>query len=218
MPMIHVNLARTWTEVGAIPTGGGKTVRDAFLHGKADKVTLEPGTVLYKFNAYPNLNGDDAPAAIREVSPWWSPYHAFRHDPGWEQKRQIAQRFGVSVREWGRLTSAVKENWSSLRYLLVITLKHRTDGFFGGFAQMSRIDPGEPSRALRVANDPKFAGRSEGGGLGVQQGGFTSAGMKERIALHGARGSLPGGGTQFYIPNLRPMHVAAWRVENLDME
>jgi hypothetical protein len=212
MSRVHVNLGTTWAEVGVIPTGGGKFVRDAFAGGKAEKVTLAPGTVLYKFNGYPNLNGTDPGAAIRGVSPWWSPYEAFRHDPGWEQKRLMAKQFGVSVREWGRITSAVKENWNSLEYLLIVTLKHHADGYFGGFAQMDRIDPDAKSLALTPANRPGFTGRAEGAGLGTQPGKFTSAGMRERIATHGSRGTLAGGGTQFYIPNLRPMNIASWRV------
>lgn len=62
----------------------------------------------------------------------------------------LAQQNGVSLREWGRLTSAVKEEWNSLAYLLTIELA-----------------------------EPK--GGSQG---------------------------LPGGGTQFYIPNLRVGHIA----------
>jgi hypothetical protein len=102
------------------------------------------------------------------------------------QRRKTAETIGVTVREWGRLTSAVKENWNSLRYLLVITLAEDVYGFFGGFASMGRIDPGSTSKVK--------AGEGRGAG-----------------------GRLPGGGTQFYIPNLTADHVppGGWYVDDL---
>ena len=119
-------------------------VRAAFQtkFGMPSKDRLAPGTILYKFNDFKSLHGP----ADNKLSPWWSPYHAYKHDAGWEQKKKIAIANGVSVREWGRLTSAVKENWNSLNYLLVITLKVPVWGFFGGFAQMQRIDAGQASK------------------------------------------------------------------------
>jgi hypothetical protein len=101
-----------------------------------------------------------------------------------------------------------RRNWSDLKYLLVITLKHDAYGFFGGFTQMARLDAGKTSR--RFGN--------EGGGLGAQTKGFTSEGMKERIAKYGSRGTLAGGGTQFYIPNVRMINVATWSCEDLSLE
>jgi hypothetical protein len=189
---VIVNLGLTWQSVGAIPTGGGNHVRDAFLNGSADKVLLPAGTVLYKFNAFSTLHGPDPAAQFRPISPWWSPYHPFRHDPGWEAKKRIAAHLGVSVREWGRVTSAVKENWNSLQHLLVITLKHNVYAFFGGFAQQQRMDPGAAS--TRVT-------RSDVGGF-VPEG-------------RGRTRNLPGGGTQFYIPNLRPANISKWHTESL---
>lgn len=141
---------------------------------------LPAGTVLYKFNSYRSLHGPTSTA----LSPWWSPMESYKHDAGWEQKKKIAQANGVSVREWGRLTSAVKENWNSLNYLLVITLKVPVHGFFGGFAHQLRKDPKEAT--LIVAGESK--GKSK---------------------------NLPGGATQFYIPNLTADHVKKWRVEDL---
>src|SRR5579863_6811314 len=81
------------------------------------KELLSPGMRLYKFNDYMTLHGP----ANNSLSPWWSPYEPYKHDAGWEQKVKIARANGISVREWGRLTSAVKENWNSLSYLLQIT-------------------------------------------------------------------------------------------------
>lgn len=146
------------------------------------KDRLPAGTVLYKFNDFNTLHGPTSNA----LSAWWSPYEPYKHDPGWVQKRKTAETIGVTVREWGRLTSAVKENWNSLRYLLVITLAEDVYGFFGGFASMARIDAGATSK--------------------VKQGEARGAGDK-----------LPGGGTQFYIPNLTANHIphGGWYVEDL---
>lgn len=157
-------------------------VRSAFQtkFGMPTKDKLDAGTVLYKFNDFQSLHGP----SNNSLSPWWSPYDGYKHDAGWEQKKRIAQANGVSVREWGRLTSAVKENWNSLNYLLVIILKVPVYGFFGGFTQMVRVDPGAASK------------------------------MKPG-ELKGASKNLPGGATQFYIPNLTADHVSTWRIEDL---
>lgn len=192
MSLVKVNMNLTWAEVGATSTGPGTYVRDAFKNALAEKVLIGAGTLLYKFNNYNSLHGSDAAAQYRPVSPWWSPFHPFRHDPGWAEKKKLAGHLGVSVREWGRLTSAIKENWNSLTYLLVITLKHDVYGFFGGFSQMAAQDAG--STSLRITQ-------------GTEKG-FVPEGR-------GARKNLPGGATQFYIPNLRPTNITSWYAESL---
>jgi hypothetical protein len=175
-----LNENRSWGEVGAISTGGGKTVSDAFKGGKAEKVMLPPGFILYKFN---DFNTPTAPGQ-KWLSPWWSPFEDYRHDGGWEQRKKLAGHLGVTVREFGRVTSAVKENWNSLQYLLVITLSAEVWAYFGGFAQMARIDEGGTSKM------------KTGEGRGQTK-------------------NLPGGGTQFYIPDLTTDQVSSWRVEDL---
>jgi hypothetical protein len=157
-------------------------VRAAFQtrFGLPTKDLLPAGMVLYKFNDHSTLHGLKGNA----LSPWWSPYEAYKQDAGWNAKLKMAKANGISVREWGRLTSAVKENWNSLSYLLVIALTVDVYGFFGGFSQMIRIDPGQQSKL------------KPGEGRGPSR-------------------NLPGGGTQFYIPNLTADHVATWRVTSL---
>ncbi len=230
MSRVCLNFNRTWDEVGNIVTNrdaGGKPigwVKDAFKGGVADKVLLPKGTRLYKFNNSPVLvdmswlakDGVTLEAAVT-ISPWWSPYNSYfhkwsavsgrggstTHDPGWLAKAAMAKTLGVSVREWGRITSAVKENWNSLKYLMVFTLKHDAYGWFGGFTAMSRIDPNQASK--RFGN--------EGAQSGTQK--FTSEGMRNRLETVGSRGSLAGGGTQFYIPNVRVINVASWTIQDL---
>jgi hypothetical protein len=174
-----------WTEVGAISTGGG-FVRDAFqlAFGDPTKEKLDAGMSLYKFNGFCTL----APGAITdatELSPWWSPTLAFKHDAGLEQRMAIAEKMGVSFREWGRLTSVIKENWSSLDWLLTIELKVPVYAWFGGFKGMSRIDEGQQSK------------------------------RDAAIEAKGGSAKLPGGGTQFYIPNLKVAHIANHSVKPL---
>lgn len=231
MSRVCLNFNRTWDEIGNIVTAWNSQnkpcgwVKDAFKDGVADKVLLKAGTQLYKFNNLPTLvdmgwlgakEGITIEGAVT-ISPWWSPYFSFMHtwsniggrkgsvthDPGWAAKQAMAKHFGVSVREWGRITSAIKENWNSLKYLMVITLKHDAYGWFGGFTAMSRTDAGQASK--RFGNEGALGGGKK----------YTSEGMKNRIATVGSKGSLAGGGTQFYIPNVRMINVSGWRVEDL---
>ncbi len=171
----------TWSEVGAIKTDSG-TVSQAFqlAFGDPTKELLRPGTSLYKFNSGEFLvRRDQLPLRDESLlSPWWSPTHAFKHDAGLVQRQKIADANGVSFREWGRLTSVIKENWSSLDFLLTIVLKVEVYGWFGGFKSMARLDQGQTS--------------------------WRDATKEAR----GRSASLPGGGTQFYIPNLTVGDIA----------
>ena len=177
--MAVLNEKLTWNEVGAISTGEGTTVANAFqlLFGDPTKELLPAGTKLYKFNGY-NTLAREAVTPSTPMSPWWSPLHSFKNDAGLEQKMKIADANGVSLREWGRLTSAIKENWSSLDWLLTITLAEPVYAWFGGFKSMARID--DKATSSRNAALEKRGGSSR----------------------------LPGGATQFYIPNLTFSHFA----------
>jgi hypothetical protein len=172
-----LNEELSWKEVGAISTGSG-CVRDAFqlAFGDPTKELLPAGMSLYKFNGFCTLARGTITDAT-DLSPWWSPTYAFKHDAGLAQRMSIAEKNGVSLREWGRLTSVIKENWSSLDWLLTIELKVPVYAWFGGFKGMSRIDAGEQSRR-NAAKEAKGGSRN-----------------------------LPGGGTQFYIPNLKVAHI-----------
>lgn len=170
MPILNSEL--TWSEVGRITTGSGR-VSDAFQtsFGSLTKEYLRAGTTLYKFNGFSSLarGGVDESTPL---SPWWSPHEQFKHDGGLRQRVLMAELNGVSMREWGRLTSVIKENWSSLDWLLVITLKVPVYAWFGGFKGMSRID--HATNSLRNI----------------------------KLEKKGRGTMLPGGATQFYIPNL----------------
>ncbi|MEI6485698.1 MAG: hypothetical protein WCO11_05465 [Sphingomonadales bacterium] len=172
-----LNEELSWTEVGAIRTDSGH-VRDAFqlLFGNPTKELLPAGMSIYKFNGYNSLSQDPVTAST-PLSPWWSPTLPFKHDAGLKQRQAIANANGVSMREWGRLTSVIKENWSSLDWLLVAELKVPVYGWFGGFKGMSRIDAGTTSK------------------------------LNSALEKRGRSAGLPGGGTQFYIPNLTVGHI-----------
>src|ERR1700757_3975398 len=112
----------SWAEVGAISTGGDGHVKDAFKGGFAKKVLLEPTFKLYKFNEYDTLTAKDSD----KVSPWWSSYEPYEWDGGWKQRKGLSEHLSVTMREFGRVTSAIKENWNSLSYLLIIELARPT--------------------------------------------------------------------------------------------
>lgn len=171
--MAVLNEELEWAQVGKIVTdpSAGTTVADAFqlAFGNPTKDLIKPGMRIYKFNGFPSparTNNDDEP-----ISPWWSPTKQYKHDGGLAQKIKIAKANGVSTREWGRLTSVVKEDWNSLAYIFEMELKVPVYGWFGGFKGMDRSGGGTSRR------DPK-------------------------VEAAGPYKGLPGGGTQFYIPNL----------------
>jgi hypothetical protein len=71
---------------------------------------------------------------------------AFDYDPGFDSRVAMAKHFNVSIRELSRILVAVKENWNSLSYLLIIALRQPFYGFFGGVAGQARIDQGAGSK------------------------------------------------------------------------
>jgi hypothetical protein len=182
--MAVLNEEYTWAQIGSIvtdPSTGG-TVSDAFqlLFGEPTKDLIPAGMRLYKFNDFSSparTNGADEP-----ISPWWSPSLPYKHDGGLQQKLNIARLNGVSSREWGRLTSVVKEDWNSLSYIFEMHLKVPVYGWFGGFKGMSRSGGGASKR---------------------------NAAIEKRGASRG----LPGGGTQFYIPNLKLGMIAGYTIK-----
>ena len=171
--MSILNEELTWSDVGRIVTdpSSGATVSNAFqlLFGEPTKDLLPAGMKLYKFNDFPSAARTSA--SSEPISPWWSPSLPYKHDAGLAQKLNIAKLNGVSAREWGRLTSVVKEDWNSLAYLFEMELKVPVYGWFGGFKGMSRSGGGRSKR-------------------------------NSAVEKAGASAGLPGGGTQFYIPNL----------------
>jgi hypothetical protein len=65
--MAILNEQLSWNEVGAIETGGGGRVRDAFqlMFGNPTKELLPIGMSIYKFNAYNTLGQARSPMRRR---------------------------------------------------------------------------------------------------------------------------------------------------------
>ncbi len=203
-PTVIQNSHRQWhndvAEEVTDPKTGAK-VKNAFLDGKAVRKLVNPNWPLYKFNDFPTLAA--GPEPWRTLSQWWSPYDEYEHDGGWEARLRFAAHLGVSIREIGRMTSVIREDWNSLAYLLVIRLKQPVHGFWGTFQGMDR-HAGPSSKMItndnRPANAPAdFRPELKGGYLGKTYRGLTGA----------------GGASQFYIPGLRVMHVASWSITSL---
>jgi hypothetical protein len=117
--------------LAAILNQMGGNVRGAFIHARL--VLLPAGMRLYRFNSDAVLQrrGDF-------YSGWWSATDAFDQDPGLAQKRHMATHFGVSLREYGRVTSAISEPWGTLEYLIHGSLKRQAYAAFGGFTAQAR--------------------------------------------------------------------------------
>lgn len=183
---VRVNENLTLDDIGNMKTASGK-VYDAFLSPQL--VTLPPGMKLYKFNNYPSLALDKR---TQTYTPWWSAFDSYDVDPGWYAKEAMAKANGVSVREWGRITSAITESWNSCEFLTTIVLTVEIKVMYGRFRQMARSDAWKSKRADEVGK-LKFAQHMVGT--------FRPEGRPAKLA-----GNLPGGGRQFYIPNLWKNH------------
>jgi len=166
-----INQNLSWLEVGAMKVGAPpRPVRDAFLDARM--VRLKAGTKLYKFNTWPSLQADK----VGNVTPWWSPYNAYDVDPGWQAKLSMAKNLNISIRELGRVTSAITDTWNSLQYCVTITLKVDMYVAYGRFKQQARHGEGASQIITFPAVQPEWQGKTA---------------------------NLPGGGRQFFIPNLK---------------
>lgn len=164
-----INQNLSWLEVGAMIVHGSP-VRAAFLDARM--VRLKAGTKLYKFNTWPSLQPDK----VGNVTPWWSPYNAYDVDPGWQAKLSMAKNLNISIRELGRVTSAITDTWNSLQYCVTITLKVDMYVAYGRFKQQARHGEGASQIITFPAVQPEWQGKTA---------------------------NLPGGGRQFFIPNLK---------------
>jgi hypothetical protein len=142
-------------------------VKQAFKRAAGSKVKLDEGMRLCKLSHFPTL----APPDTAKLSEWWSPFDAYMYDPGFDFRYLMAARFSVSIRELSRVVVAVKENWNSLSYLLVISLKQPVHAFFGDVAGQLRIDPGAGTK-LR-AGEERGAGGLAGNGVQFYIPGLT---------------------------------------------
>ena len=197
-----VNSHLTWGDVSALKVGG-RPVGSAFLDARM--VLLPARTKLYKFNSYQSIRPD----AAGNVTGWWSPYNAYDVDPGWIVKRNMAKTLGISIRELGRITSAITETWNSLEYLAVITLSVDIWVAYGRFAQQVRTDH-NPKGKVPITHSTV--------GKAVFKPGVGEAQLPYRHIRPEGRGkgrNLPGGGRQFFVPNLKPTYYTGFSSQSL---
>ena len=167
-----------WDEVSEIAMGE-KTVGNCFFrYAEPTKELLPANTLLYKFSNYDSLPDK------RDVSPWWSSVLERQEDSGLKNRLLLAQHLKVNPLEWGRVTSVIKENWSTLEYVIFIETTTPIYGWMGGFSAFKRIDTGKKSKRDTVL-EPK-----------------------------GSSPFLPGGARQLFIPNLQKDHIKLIKVKN----
>ncbi len=173
-----LNINLTWEEIRNIGIGQA-TIEDFFntSFGAPQKVLLPKGFKLYKLSD--RIIDYNSLTIETFISPWWTPYDAFLDHPGYLSNMSIANANGISLREWVRLTCAVQENWSSLRYLQIVTLEKPVYAWYGSTKGVPRISTDSLSK-----RDSK-----------AEKSGFTKR--------------LPGGSKQLYIPNLTPDYITS---------
>lgn len=194
----EINKHLTWNDVGYMKVSG-RQVRNAFLDARM--VKLHAGMRLFKFNSYPSLWPDQQ----GNVSPWWSSLDEWSDegsphdiDPGWNSKLKLAKVLRCSIREYGRVTSAITEGWNSCEFKVTITLTTDIWVDYGRFKKMPRNDGG--SQVL-TAGKMMMLGRVAPSGFVAERKGFTT--------------NLPGGGRQFFIPNLKKIYYKNETCESL---
>lgn len=95
--------------------------------------------------------------------PWWSAFDAYDVDPGWYAKATMAKVLGVSIRELGRVISAITEGWNSFEFLATITLTVDIKVTYGRFKAVLRND-GSGNMAIKAGPREGVAIRNEGRG------------------------------------------------------
>ncbi len=167
-------------------------VQAAFKY-KHDKVLLHKGMKLYRFGSDQTLVNP----RTNLLPNWWSPYEAYEHDPGWEQKKNFARHMNISVRELARVLAALPEQWSSAEYLLTATLSVDIYAFFGNFAQQNTRQP------LSQWDQQRRPGESI---AHIRQAKTNPQPI-----------NLPGGGTQFYIPDFNQFYISSHQFTSYKM-
>ena len=175
----YLNINISWMDIRNIAIGEA-SIEDFFniSFGLPKKVLLPKGFKLYKLSDS-ILNYSELEVETL-ISPWWTPYESFLDHPGYISNMSIAKANGISLREWVRVTCAVQENWSSLKYLHIVTLEKPVYAWYGSTKSVRRLSSDSPS---------KRDGQ-------VEQSGRTK--------------KLPGGSKQLYIPNLTNEYIDSY--------
>jgi hypothetical protein len=108
----------------ASPRGRGRpaAARQAGVQGRIGRrVKLPIGCKPCKLSDFPSQR----PLGAAKLSEWWSPFEAFDYDLGFVSGVAMAKRFNMSIRELWPILVAVKENWNTSSYLLMIAFDSR---------------------------------------------------------------------------------------------
>ena len=131
-----------------------KDVTGAFI-GTPKKVKLEPGFALCKFTEYFIAN------RAGKITEWWNPVQGYGIDPGLASRQNLARVLGANPSDLVRVTSAVKENWNALTFILQARLLKPVYGFWGQCSKMERLETGQTARPGlpkgRTKNLPGYA-------------------------------------------------------------
>jgi hypothetical protein len=141
--------------------------------GIGQKVKLRAGFRLYKFTS-----GDIESRS--GVTPWWSPLGPFQWDSGLENRLRLAQQLGANPADLTRVVAAVRTNWNALTHILTAILRVDVYGFWG-----------------QIGWQPKFGDQT------LEHMRSFDKVLEELTGRKPQRILLPGGGSQFFIPNLK---------------
>ena len=148
------------------------------FRGIGQKVILRAGFRLYKFTA----------ADIESrfgVTPWWSPLGSYLWDAGLESRLKLARHLGETPEDFTRVVAAVRTNWNALTHILTAILLKDVYGFWG-----------------QIGWQPKFGDQT------LEHMRSFDKVLEELTGRSPQRIGLPGGGSQFFIPNLtRNEHI-----------
>ncbi len=152
--------------------------RDSF-DGVAQKVKLPAGLRLYKFTQW-DIESRSG------VTPYWSPVERYQWDEGLQNRLRLAQQQGMSPDDYTRIVAAVRTNWNALTNILTAFLIKDVYAFWGAIGWQPKF--GEQTLEHMRSFDrvlEELTAKVTG-----------TARTPQRI-------TLPGGASQFFIPNLR---------------
>jgi hypothetical protein len=148
--------------------------KDAFT-GTIERVKLPAETRLYKISSHHLEVPAENGAPAGDATPWWKPRDPFgQADLGLEDFLHFAHVLHTDAGDYSRVTSAVRRQWNGLAFLITARLCRDVFGFFGKIGWQPR------NGGLSLAEIERLDG----------------AGPRRRLGF-------PGGGYQFYIPNMK---------------
>ncbi len=106
------------------------SVRQAFGASQLTPVTLNPGTMLYRFSGWDIIN-----PGRNVVSPWWS------EGSGLLEVLLAAKASNKTLEQFVRNRSAVLRAWNNISCLVMVRLSARKDAYRGSIAFQNEAKP-----------------------------------------------------------------------------